>query len=78
MSRFYPEMNTSSAAAAFGGCFAAYMTSLLLVFAGIALAVSVVFFVEAAVMVRLCFGILLGVIFIFDVMIPAPFASPMR
>ena len=77
MSRFYPEMNTSSAAA-FGGCFAAYMTSLLLVFAGIALAVSVVFFAEATVSVRLCFGILLGVIFILDVMIPSPFASPMR
>ena len=77
MGRFYSEMNTSSADS-FGGCFAAYMTSLLLVFAGIALAVSVVFFAEATVSVRLCFGIVLGVISVFDVMIPAPFASPMR
>ena len=77
MSRFCSEMN-SSPADTFGGRFAAYMASVLLVFAGIAVAVSVVFFAETALAVRLCFGILLGVIFIFDVMIPAPFASPMR
>ena len=77
MGRFYSEMNTSSADS-FGGCFAAYMTSLLLVFAGIALAVSVVFFAEATVSVRLCFGILLGVIIIRDVRIQTLCASPMR
>ena len=53
MGRFFSEMNTI-AAARFGGCFAAYFTSLLLTFAGIALAVSVVFCADAALAVRLC------------------------
>ena len=52
MGRFCSEMKTS-AAASFGGKFVAFMTSLLLVFAGIAMAVSVVFFSLAVLDVRL-------------------------
>ena len=70
MSRFFPEM-FCSAAAMFGGCFAAYMASVLLVSAGIALAVSVVFFAGAALAVRLCFVILLT-----ELLLRMVFSSP--
>ena len=77
MSRFCSEMN-SSPADTFGGCFAAYMTSILLVFAGIAVAMSVVFFAEAALAVRLCFGLILLVIGFCSVILSAPAKAPMR
>ena len=77
MSRFCSEMN-SSPADTFGGCFAAYMTSILLVFAGIAVAMSVVFFAGTAPAVRLCFALLFGEIVVFRVRIGAPAAFPMR
>ena len=77
MSRFSTEMNTSSAAS-FGGCFVAAVTSVLLMFAGIAVAVSVVFFAEAALAVRLCFGLILLVIGFCSVILSAPAKAPMR
>ena len=76
MSRFFAEMNSSSADS-FGGCFAAYMASLLLVFTGIAVAVSVVFFAEGALAVRLCFVIVLAIL-VLRTVIPVPAEAPMR
>ena len=77
MGRFFPEM-FCSAAAIFGGRFAAYMTSFLLVCAGIALAVSVVFFAGGAPAVRLRFVILPTVLPLIPVILPVPAESPMR
>ena len=77
MGRFYAEMNTS-AAASFGGRFAAYMTSLLLVFAGIAAAVSVVFSPLNALVVRLCFVVVLTLTAIIGVIPSASFKAQMR
>ena len=60
MSASYAQMN-STAAAYCDGSFAAPMASFLLIFAGIALAMSVVFFSAAVLAVRLCIVILVSV-----------------
>ena len=59
MSASYAQMNT--AAASCDGSFAAPMASFLLILAGIALAVSVVFFSALILAVRLCAVILVSV-----------------
>ena len=60
MSASYAQMNT--AAASCDGSFAAPMASFLLILAGIALAVSVVFFSALILAVRLCVLVLVSVI----------------
>ena len=77
MGRSYSEMNTSSAAG-FGGYFAAFAASLLLVFAGIATAVSVVFFAGNVFVVRLCLLLMLSVILAIRSVSSAPSPAPMR
>ena len=79
MSYCSPMMNSSTAGYC-GGCFAARMTSALLLAAGIALAMSVVFFSAAVLGVRLCIIslIILAVVIVPLVLIRRPFQRRKR
>ena len=79
MRTYYAQMNTGrSAAAACSGWLRAAMAFVAAIFAGIVAAVSVVFFAEAALAVRLCFGLILLVIGFCSVILSAPAKAPMR